>query len=252
MHQRPKTIFQDSVRLTPANIDSTYKLRVSALVSFLIEAAWKHAEELGYGINYLHENNLVWVLSRLHLRILNLPTWNENLQILTWPKTIHRLFYVRDAEVKSPTGDTIALATSQWLIIDTTAKRPKLVDITNPVFSENADIHAIDNIEPVVNIPEGQKVSSEFQPAYSDIDLNQHLTTTRYIDKMMDSLPFEIHRKNKVSELMINFRKEIAFNTRVSIEKATDTTRNEHFFQFTSNAGKTNHCAGRITFSPNV
>lgn len=229
-----KTILEEHFLVSSADVDFTRTLRLSSLTNFLIQAAWKHAEILGFGMDFLHSNQLVWVLSRLQIKLYNRPYWNNGIKVITWPKGIHRLFYLRDMEVQDNDGNCIAKATTQWLIVNMPTKRPKLYNPESNIFNENLDKHAIDNIDLSVATPEGIYQEFNFSPRYSDIDLNQHLTTTSYIDWMMNSFEMEELKELSVKELKLNFLKEIPYGTAVKIQRKHTQKEKCYYFNYCS------------------
>jgi medium-chain acyl-[acyl-carrier-protein] hydrolase len=218
--------------VTSAETDFSHHLKVSSLVNMFIQIAWQHAEELGFGKSYLHQQNLAWVLSKLHLKIDSLPQWSETIKLVTWPKGINRLFYLRDLEVHDKNDNQITCGTSEWLLIDTKSKRPKLEGADEDIFSKNKDKHAIEtlipNLKPIANDP----VYFPFRAKYSDIDLNQHYTATRYIDQMFNTFDLDFFKKNECTEIVLNFIREIPYGTEVLVKKVFDVPTNCHEFEF--------------------
>ena len=96
---------------------------VPALCNWLQDAAGDHASALAWGMEALHAKSLTWVLARLHLRIERLPAWREELVVSTWPCGVHRVLAVRDFGIHSG-DDTVAVATSGWVLVDTATRRP--------------------------------------------------------------------------------------------------------------------------------
>ena len=64
-----------TVRHHACGPDGTLKLHV--LFDYLQDAAAQHADHLGVGIRFLAEHRMLWVLSRIRLRILRLPAIGE-------------------------------------------------------------------------------------------------------------------------------------------------------------------------------
>jgi medium-chain acyl-[acyl-carrier-protein] hydrolase len=241
-------ILEEEFLVTSAETDFKHCLRVSSLVNMFIQIAWHHAEELGFGIKYLHQNNLAWVLSRFHLKIDSLPHWNETLRLVTWPKGIHRLKYLRDLEVFNNTGNRIAYATSEWLLIDMKTKRPKLQGPDTEIFSKNKDKHAIENLIESLNPLTEDSTSILLKAYYSDIDLNQHLTTTRYIDWMFDTFELDFHKKYQCNEIILNFIREIPYGLDVLQNRLSESYKNIHKFEFVKNTDRQILFRGKIQF----
>jgi medium-chain acyl-[acyl-carrier-protein] hydrolase len=244
-----RSIFEEEFLVTSADSDFTHKLRVSSIVNMFIQIAWHHAEELGFGIKYLHQNNLAWVLSKLHLKINSLPHWNDPLKLITWPKGINRLYYLRDLEVFNKSGQLIACATSDWLLIDTKSKRPKLQGPDEAIFNLNKDKHAIEALTENLVPLAGYKNYYPLKAAYSDIDFNQHLTTTSYIDWMLNTFDMDYLLKYQCIELILNFIREIPYGIEVSVNRVSNFDKNIHDFEFIKHDGGQLLFLGRMLFN---
>ena len=208
-------------QVTSAEADMYGSLRAGALVNLLIQAAIVSADSLGFGLAYLRKNQLFWVLSRLSLILDRDVKWQENITIETWPRDIDGLQYLRDFVVRDTEENIIGRATSAWLCIDMNRKRPvKLNDENTSAFNQLSDrlahIHSPEKLSPVTGEWDEKKV---IEPAYSDFDLNGHVTTTRYIDWCMDSFTRQFHAINRFREMEINFIKEILPEEQVSLER---------------------------------
>jgi len=242
-----KYILEEEFRVTSADTDFKRKLSVSSLTNMFIQIAWHHAEELGLGVEYLHKHGLAWVLLRLHLKIEELPEWNETLRLVTWPKGIRRLFYLRDFEVFGPKGNRIAYATSEWLLIDIFSKRPKLQAPDHEIFNMNKDRHAINSEIETLIAPEGCSGTFGFKIFYSDIDLNQHLTTTRYIDHVFNAFDMDFHKTHQCKEIILNFNHEISYGEEIKVTRIRFNEENKYFLGFYNNKKINFACC--ITFS---
>ena len=241
-------IIKEKYLVTSADTDFTRRLKVSALVNMLIQIAWHHAEILGFGIEFLHRNGLAWMLSRMHLKMGPLPSWNEEIIITSWPKGINRLFYLRDMQVKDHSGKKLADVTTEWLMIDTKSKRPKLYDPENNIFRQNLQRHAIAEFVPVLKADREGNEKFEFTVHYSDIDLNQHLTTTRYVDWMFDTLDTAFLSKNQCAELVLNFLKEIPGKQKVIVSRPLTGSTSDLNFEFSDGSGAHIYFRGLVVF----
>ena len=87
-------------------------------------------------------------------------------------------------------------------------KRPRKVDAINEdVLIRLNTKKAFEELpEKLDGITQGEE--KDIQARYFDIDLNRHVTSTRYIDWMMDLLPLEFHEKYYPVKFSINYLKE--------------------------------------------
>jgi medium-chain acyl-[acyl-carrier-protein] hydrolase len=213
--------------VTSADVDFEEKIHVSALVNFLIQSSWRHAEHLSWGVNILRKHNLSWVLSGLRLKIDEYINWKEELTVETWPKGINRLFYLRDFLVYNKNNKVVARATSNWLMIDIEKRRPKLQLLENLDSVITNDKHAIQELVPALKFNASPSAKTDYEVRYTHIDVNQHLTTTGYINFVMNTFRPEFISSHRPSYITLNFLKEVVFGTRVSMLRADpdSTTR---------------------------
>jgi len=195
-------------KITTADTDMQNRLRVGSLVNLLIQSAINSADHLGFGFENLHKQKLAWVLSRLNVEIFEPVNWYEKVVVETWPKDLDKILYIRDFIVRNESGKVMATATSGWLAIDIERRRPKVIEgSTSEIFSQLKDKHAIEQFPSKLMPIKGGDIFKN-KARYSDIDLNQHVTATRYIDWMMDTFDIDFHKNNYPKKLAINYLKE--------------------------------------------
>ncbi len=215
--------------VTSADTDMYSRLKLSALVNYLIQSAINSAEQLGFGFGELKKEHLFWVLNRLSVEIYHPLKWNEKITVETWPKNIERIFYIRDFIVRDEKEQIVAKASSAWLAIDLISKRPGNVNKDKmEVFTRLKDLHALDYSPEKLSTFTGESAAKQ-TPSYFDIDLNKHVTSTRYVDWMMDVFPLEFHENNYPSLLSINYMKETMLGE--TIKLTHDKELNQHCFE---------------------
>lgn len=223
-------ILRTKSKITSFETDINARLRLGALANLLIQSAIQSAENLGFGFGNLKENKLFWVLSRLKIEINRPMNWYEEVEVETWPKDIDGWFYLRDFIVRDSQGEIVAKATSTWLAIDIETKRPKKIEgIQAANFTRLRHKHAIEIPAEKLsahNLSLQRPISIQF----FDFDLNKHVTSTRYIDWMMDSLSFDFHNKNYAKSLIINYIKETLENKEIILHHHCDQN-NTVFFE---------------------
>jgi medium-chain acyl-[acyl-carrier-protein] hydrolase len=182
------------------------RLSTSFLFYQMQDLAWEHAHVLGLGYEQLKQEQQFWVLSRLWVKISRRPVWGEDFTLETWSRGTDGFFAYRDYQFLDGKGHIITQATSSWLVLDVRTKRiVRLTDFKNfptygeSVFGENA--HRIrspkSDAEPV------------FTPVrFNEIDINQHFTTGRYLERILDSYDFAFHEAYELIELEINLSRE--------------------------------------------
>lgn len=234
-------------RISSADTDMYMRIRLGAVVNLLIQSAINSAESLGFGFKNLKEQKLYWVLSRLTVEIYKPLLWDQETEVETWPKSVEGLLYTRDYIVRDKTQNIVARATSGWLAIDSVAKKPKIIDgILAEMFVHLQDKHGLsESPEKLPATLTGE--SFDVKSGYFDFDLNRHVTSTRYVDWMMDTLPIDFHKNHYPKRLSINFMKEtLPGDSLTIIRKSVDGIQN--CFEGTNHAHKTVAFRGKIDF----
>jgi acyl-ACP thioesterase len=185
------------------------QIKMSAVTNYLQETAWRHAEHLGFGYEDALKRNEFWVIIGLMIRLVGQPQWGQKIIIETWPKGIDRLFAFRDFRILSEDGNILGAATSTWMILDRTTRRPKSVDIVKPVLYLATQQDILEANPPLLpTLTEtGETVSRKVM--FSEVDQNGHVNNTRYIDWSIDALSSDWHRSHRISELIINYIAEV-------------------------------------------
>lgn len=234
-------------KITSADTDMYMRIKLGGVVNLLIQSAINSAESLGFGFKGLRKQQLYWVLSRITVEIYHPLTWNQDVEVETWPKTIEGLLYMRDYIVRDKSQNIIARATSGWLAIDAETKRPKLLDgIEAEMFVYLKDKHALsESPEKLTATSEGD--TFDVQSGYFDFDLNRHVTSTRYVDWMMDTYSIDFHKNHYPKKLSINFMKETLPGDSINIVRSSPNGL-EYSFEGTNHAQKTVAFRGKIDF----
>lgn len=215
--------------ITSADVDFEGVLKISALSNILIQSAWQHAGLLGWGSKDLEQFNLAWILSAFQIKIFDYPKWSQQIRCKTWAKGTDRLYYLRDFIVYDERDNIVAVAGSKWLLIDIERRRPKSHNTDAEVLQFNANKHAIQEKIATPKFEGDCNFELDYTVKYSDIDINQHLTTTRYIDLMMDTFDLIDMRKKRPKEIAVNFIKEVNFGEQVKMMRCQNSPNNMQF-----------------------
>ena len=227
--------------------DIAGKLRPGALLNYLIQAAVDSADHLGFGLADLRESEVFWALSRLTLFMDRPVKWREEVRVETWPKDIAGLHVLRDFRIIDLNNVEIGRAVSGWLLVDAQNKRPRKVE-RNEIFTRLRDRHAAEPhyLERLLEPHEPNDDETQVESTYFDFDINQHVTAARYVDWMMDALPFEFQRERYVSRMSVNFVRELLPGDGIVLRKWEFPEY--HFFSGTSVEEGRVSFQGKVTF----
>ena len=206
------TEYVNQFYLTAAEVNAQEEMPLSRPVTLIIDTATGHANLLGFGYAHMMETNTSWVLSRLSIDILRMPGVNRGYKLVTWVSSVNRIYSERLFELKdTDTDETVAWAHTTWMAIDMDSRRPTdlsrhkaLVEvITERPFGGDKG----GKLLPLG--PEAEGYTYIFK--VSDIDVNRHVTTRRYVDLITDLWPLDMYAACRVARFEIAFKHEARY-----------------------------------------
>jgi acyl-ACP thioesterase len=212
-----KESWEDEYSISFYGVDTKNEVFLPTLWSLMQETAWHHADHLRVGYSDLVEHQYFWVLSRLSIQMEEYPRWGDRIKIKTWLAGIGRLFALRHFSIAGSKGDILGTAKSAWLVLDLKSRKPQRIE---PIFKHLR--HLLDHLpsaeEPEkLSGPVQSKMEKSFTVRYSDIDMHHHVNNIKYIEWILDSYPFEIHRKYHIHTFEINFLAESSHGDEISV-----------------------------------
>jgi len=214
----------------PFNTDHQRRWSWPSLGKALLNAAENHAKARGFGMMDLNGKRYSWVLSRLAIEMPEMPKVYDEIAVSTWIESIYRLFTNRNFAVKGTDGRTFGYARSIWAMIDYESRQPaQLEQMEGEVFQ-----HFLAPQEPCPIDPQGRVKplhDEDFVKAhhakYSDIDMNGHVNSIKYIEHIMDLFPMDCYADaSNLHRLEIAYMAESRFGDLLSFfrRKVSDTT----------------------------
>jgi acyl-ACP thioesterase len=203
-------------------------IRPVVLMNFLQDVADTHAEILGAGRLFCIEKGIAWVVTHYLVDIINLPRELDELVITTWPAVHGPLKAVRDFEIHNADGRLMIRATSQWILINTAARRPLRLNDYLPADWVNGANRALDL--PFDKFPDFIATeNTKFLVHHDDVDVNQHVNNAIYTKWATESVGFDFRDSHRLHKIFLNFKKEIPFDTKeVIVETAINGLISHH------------------------
>ncbi len=196
---------------------------LAAVCHLLQESASLHAHQLEASPAQLLERGMTWFLARLRLRVHHYPRWRDEVTVETWPAEVAPPFAIRDFRVLDERGEEIAAATSSWLLMDMARRRP--------LRRIPPEILALHPTEPVRALPveasrlprlDDAEREEHVRVGRSDLDLNEHVNHVFYVARVEESVPVELWKSARVSELEIEFKSECHLGDELAARSAAE------------------------------
>ena len=231
----------------PFHVDFMERLTMGVLGNHLLNCAGFHAADRGFGIATLNENHYTWVLSRLAIELEDMPRAYESFSIQTWVENVYRLFTDRNFAILDKDGKAIGYARSIWAMISMETRKPADLlilhsgSIVDYVCVKDCPIDKPGRIK--VSHPE---LVGECQVKYSDIDLNGHVNSIKYIEHILDLFPMEMFREKRIRRFEMAYVAESYYGDTLSFYRE-QTGENEYDVEVKKN-GSEGAVRGKVIF----
>lgn len=179
-----------------------------------------HASERGFGIATLNEDNYTWVLSRLAIDLEEMPYQYEEFTVQTWVENVYRLFTDRNFAIIDKDGKKIGYARSVWAMINLNTRKPADLltlhggSIVDYVCDEPCPIEKSSRIKVATDQP-----CAKLTAKYSDIDINGHVNSIRYIEHILDLFPIDLYKSKRIQRFEMAYVAESYYGDELSFLK---------------------------------
>ncbi|NLO70118.1 MAG: acyl-[acyl-carrier-protein] thioesterase [Porphyromonadaceae bacterium] len=230
--------------IEPQFVDFQHSVKLSYLIDLILTASGYNADENGFGIRDLNKIGATWVLSRFALEMDYFPKQYEKIHIETWVEEVHTLNTIRNYRVFNESGKVIGNSTSVWVMINLKTRRPMELKLLKGI--DDFALYEASGIDRPLKIDavEGEPFEI-FSAKYTDIDINQHVNSVRYIDWMLNTFTLDEHKSKIVCRLDVNFMNEVLWGNQITIFKSEKESGD---FRFEIKANERTACRGRVVF----
>lgn len=222
------------------------KATLPMIGGFMLQAATKHAEERGFGYSAMTSQQRAWVLSRMAIEMFEYPKNDTIFVIKTWVANVNRLFTERYFAFEDTDGKELGFAKSIWASIDLSTRRPtnvlEMPGLTDYITQQNCPIEGLTKILP---LKENYELATEFVVKYSDVDINKHLNSMKYIEHFVDVFDIEMFREKEIRRIEINYIAEGRYGSKLDIVKREES---DGIFILELRDKDVNVCSTRITW----
>ncbi len=193
------------------------KLKHTDLCNLLQLTAAKHAELGGISFTDMQAHQQAWVLSRSRIEIKKLPHWTDIVTVKTWIQSLENSRSIRCLEMYLNEEKIIGCETF-WAVFNTKTRRPEALALPHEHFDKfstkatEKDFKKIDISLPINEV--GTK-----KIFLSDLDIVNHANSVKYMEWCFDTLQPEQLLKEKITEIEVNYLKEVAYDDIVSIKE---------------------------------
>ena len=227
MESSSNPIHKQTYRLHSYEVDQRGRAKPDMILSFMLDSAWAHTKDTEFSYNELRDEGQLWVLSRFLAVFNKLPQWNDEILIETWGKGTDGLFGLRDFIIHSQNGERLVSATSSWLIIDRKTSRIQRIDKLNKNFPLQLERHELNIKLEKIELQPAERKGFEYVARYTDLDVNRHVSSSKYMQWILDSFPVDYLDKKALNSFEMNFLTEAQLDDKIFVSTGG---ADDHFY----------------------
>ncbi|PIE42418.1 MAG: acyl-[acyl-carrier-protein] thioesterase [Gammaproteobacteria bacterium] len=208
MTKKDLTIFEKTYTVNILNSDINGRLGLLGLLDILQDIADEHANSVGLTYEVMLNKGFFWVMFQQRTMMKRWPTFDEKFTVRTWARSVKNRYAVRESEIIFA-GDKIGACSTTLMLLDAKTHRPKRLSSADLGFEGRTD-YQFDFKTEKIRLPE-LKPARDITVQISDLDINQHVSNTRYAEWILNTLPIDYHRRYTIEEYSANFINETFF-----------------------------------------
>lgn len=224
----------------PFHCDFSKRLFMGHLGNHMLNAADFHASHRGFGMTYLNPLHKTWVLSRLAIEMENMPPQYARFYVETWVEGVMKFFTNRNFRVVDADDENIVYGygRSIWALIDTDSRQPQnIMNVRDGDIINYVEINKACPIGTLSRVRMGKdaKLVATMPTHYSDVDVNGHINSVKYIEHVLDLFVLDVYREYRIKRFDIAYVAESYYGDTLNYYKE-DISKNVFCVRITRKA----------------
>lgn len=208
-------VYRNQFTITSGECDPFGRIKPSAILSILQEAAGAHCAGTAVDWSALANRNMFFAITRQRVLVSRLPRQGETITVETWSGPTSRVAFPRNTIARDKNGNELFRAISLWVLMDVSSRAMILpgksgITLTGSVQGGELPVPS--------SIGLRELGSSEIRRVrYSQLDRNRHMNNCRYLDWVMDLLPSQFHEDHPIADFTVCYLNEAMEGDRVEL-----------------------------------
>ena len=204
--------------------DMFRRLKPSALLAMFQDCSEDLTEGWGVGLDAMLEKGIIWVAAKVECAVSRLPEHGDIVTVRGWAGASRGGICPFHYEMWSAEGELLVTGCSMWVLSDLATHSmmsPNVPKISLPTPEEpGARLPRMKAI-----LPPKEYAQTPRRVRYSEVDINGHLTNTRYVDWMSDLPSRAFHERHPMTGLRIIYRAETFPDEEILLDWLCDEER---------------------------
>lgn len=176
-------------RIRYSETDSEGKLTIASLINYFQDCSTFHSEDLGLGLEYMRERQLVWVLSAWQIVVSRLPALGEKVITGTSPYDMKGFLGYRNFAMLDENRAYLAKGNSIWSLLDSRTGKPVAVldeMVRGYGMEEKLEMEYAPR---KIAVPREGALQEAVTVRKHHLDTNMHVNNQQFISIAMEYLP---------------------------------------------------------------
>lgn len=201
--------FQSRIRYSEVGSDG--RLTLESLLDYFQDVSTFHSEDLGLGVGYLKEKNMVWVLSSWQIVVERYPQLCENVIVGTAPYEFKGFVGYRNFWMETEEGERLAYANSIWSLMDTVKMVPAKPPAEMLAGYQLAEKLPMDYAPRKISVLGNGQEQEELLVRPHHLDTNGHVNNGQHVRMAMDYIPADF----RIRQMRAEYKKQAVLNDRI-------------------------------------
>lgn len=190
-------MLKSTFKIIASDCSASRHLKLSSFQKMVQQASIQDVINIGITKEKTLDKGLLWVISRMTFKIYRVPCYDEKVTLITFPLRRIHYFFPRYYILKDESGNVLIQGEGIWTLIDENNRRPINPSDHSICIYKSRGGDKLEKEDFSFFLPSFKRADKEIvrEVLYSDLDLNGHMTNTRYADWATDLLGDDIFIK---------------------------------------------------------
>ncbi len=196
--------------------EKTQRMTLSMLLSVMIQVTREQGEFLNLTEEKMGQMGYGWIVLQHVFSVNRMPLTDEEIEIETIVKQYNKYFCYREFYVRNMQGEELVQLTMVFALLD--IEKRKMTQIPEAIVAP----YDVPLVKKPLRIPKPTLVKEEcaqynlYRIRYFDIDANDHVNNSKYVEWMFDGLGEEFMTNHELKSGNIKFEKELLYGQEVT------------------------------------
>lgn len=179
--------FESKIRYSET--DSEGRLTMSSLLNYFQDTSTFESEALGFGVQYMKELQLVWVLSSWQIIVEQMPKLCDRVTVGTIPYEFKSFLGYRNFFMLAEDGSYLAKGDSMWTLLSLVTGKPIVPSDKMRDAYTLAPRLDMEYAPRKIALPTGGTDAEPIIVKKHHLDTNHHVNNGQYVNMAMEFLP---------------------------------------------------------------